>query len=311
MTGFDTAVEERYFEDYRPGTQVRLGAERVTEADVLRFAREFDPQSIHVDVERAAAGPFGGLIASGWHTAALMMRVFATSFLNEAASLASPGVDELRWLRPVRPGDILSARFTVLDARPSRSKPDRGVVRTRIEMINADDEPVLTMIAMNIIRRRTPGPAEEQASRFSDVTEACRTLITERFADGQEAGAAAMLLADGTILTGTAPEVLNPSVESCHELEPFAAAYRLGQPILASICLHRRGDGSFVVLSPCGVCRERLAIHGPDVRVAVTIPDDPTVVSWEPLSAVLPHYWMTAFADDLPDGWTGTAGATS
>lgn len=301
-------MEDRYFEDYLPGTQVRLGAEEVTEADILRFAREFDPQSIHTDVEAAAAGPFGGLIASGWHTAAVMMRVFATSFLNQAASLASPGVDELRWLRPVRPGDVLSAQFTVLEARPSRSKPDRGIVRTRIEMINADDESVLTMIAMNIIRRRTPGSADEQTSpdqgRLQAVADACRALITERFAGDQEAGAAAMLLADGTILTGTAPEVLNPSVETCHELEPFAAAYRLGQPILASICLHRRGDGSFVVLSPCGVCRERLAIHGPDVHVAVTTPNDPTVVNWEPLSAVLPRYWMTAFPDELPDGWT-------
>lgn len=136
------------------GVSVRLGSEQVSEEEVLRFAREFDPQLIHADPEAAEDGPFGGLIASGWHTTALMMRVFATSFLNEAASLASPGVDELRWLRPVRPGDVLTVQFTILDARLSRSKPDRGIVRAQIEMFNQREEPVLSMIAINILRRR-------------------------------------------------------------------------------------------------------------------------------------------------------------
>ena len=154
MTAFSRSVEDRYFEDYTPGVTARYGAETVTEEDVLRFAREFDPQWIHVDADAAQAGPFGGLIASGWHTAAVMMRVLATSFLNQAASLASPGVDELRWIQPVRPGDVLSVQFTVLDARLSRSKPDRGVVRTRIEVFNQNDIPVLRMVAMNILRRR-------------------------------------------------------------------------------------------------------------------------------------------------------------
>ncbi|WP_349815171.1 MaoC/PaaZ C-terminal domain-containing protein [Curtobacterium sp. MCBD17_040] len=94
------------------------------------------------------------MIASGWHTAALMMRVFATYFLNDAASRASPGVDELRWIRPVRPGDVLSARFEVLEARLSRSKPDRGIVRTRITTMNDRHEPVMTLIAMNMLRVR-------------------------------------------------------------------------------------------------------------------------------------------------------------
>lgn len=156
MTSFARPVSERYFEDYEPGIDVTYGAERVDEADVLRFAKEFDPQFIHVDPEAAAAGPFGGLIASGWHTAAIMMRVFATSFLNDAASLASPGVDELRWLRPVRPGDVLSARFEILEARPSRSKPDRGIVTTRATVLNQDGEPVLSMVAKNLVRKRVP-----------------------------------------------------------------------------------------------------------------------------------------------------------
>ena len=101
---------------------------------------------------------------------------------------------------------------------------------------------------------------------------ACEELIGLRFPDDDHHGAAAMLLADGTILTGTAPDAVNPSVEVCHEVEPFCAAYRLNQPVVASICLHRQPGGRVVVLSPCGVCRERLAVHGPDVRVAVAAP---------------------------------------
>jgi acyl dehydratase len=154
MTAFERDLADRYFEDYVPGIDVRYGAEQVSEAEVLRFADAFDPQTIHTDVARAADGPFGGLIASGWHTAALMMRIFATWFLNERASLASPGVDELRWLRPVRPGDVLSARFEVLESRVSRSKPDRGIVRTRITVLDQRDSPVMTLVAMNMIRRR-------------------------------------------------------------------------------------------------------------------------------------------------------------
>ncbi|WP_218668430.1 cytidine deaminase [Luteococcus japonicus] len=105
---------------------------------------------------------------------------------------------------------------------------------------------------------------------------ACRQLITTRFPADQDAGAAAMLLEDGTILTGTAPETLNASVELCHETEPYCAAYRLQQRIIASVCLHRQASGRTVVSSPCGICRERLAIHGPDVLVAVADPKDPS-----------------------------------
>lgn len=138
MSDFSRPVGERFFEDYLPGIDVRYGAEVVHEEDVLRFAAEFGPQMIHTDAERAASGPFNGLIASGWHTAALMMRIFATCFLNDAVSLASPGGDELRWVQPVRPGDVLSARFEVIEARRSRSKPDRGIVRTRVTVLNLD-----------------------------------------------------------------------------------------------------------------------------------------------------------------------------
>jgi acyl dehydratase len=150
-------VPERWFEDYTPGSTAEFGPIPVDATEVVDFARRFDPQPFHVDADAAATGPFGGLIASGWHTCALMMRFFAQEYLSPSSSLASPGVDELRWLLPVRPGDDLTLRTTVEEARPSRSKPDRGLVRTRIEVVNQAGEPVLRMVAMNLVRRRPEG----------------------------------------------------------------------------------------------------------------------------------------------------------
>lgn len=154
-TDFNTPIHERYFEDYVPGSSYAFGSVTVTEAEILRFAGEFDPQDIHTDPEAAEQGPFKGLIASGWHTASLMMRMYADHYVSKVASLASPGVDELRWTRPVRPGDSLSIRTTVVSARPSQSKPDRGIVHTDIEVVNQRGETVLTLSAMNFLRRRT------------------------------------------------------------------------------------------------------------------------------------------------------------
>jgi acyl dehydratase len=152
-------MRERYFEDYVVGTTREHGSVEVDEADVIDFGRRFDPQPFHADPAAAAAGPFAGLIASGWHTCALMMRLLAEDYLSPASSLGSPGVDELRWLRPVRPGDRLTLRTTVEDARLSRSKPDRGMVRTRLEMVGRDGEVVLRMVAMNLVLMRG-SPAE-------------------------------------------------------------------------------------------------------------------------------------------------------
>jgi cytidine deaminase len=132
----------------------------------------------------------------------------------------------------------------------------------------------------------------------------CKDLIDSRFPDDGDHGAAAMLLEDGTILTGTAPDAVNPSVEVCHEIEPYCGAYRLNQRVVASVCLHRQPGGRTVVLSPCGVCRERLAVHGPGVLVAVADRSDPAVVVWKTLRDVLPDYWMTAFPDEIDAGWT-------
>ncbi len=150
-------IEERHFEDYVAGATATFGPMAMTEADIIEFAARYDPQPIHVDPRGAATGPFGGLIASGWHTACVVMRMLVEGYLAQGAALASPGIDELRWLKPVRPGDSLRARVTVLEANRSRSKPDRGMVRTSIEVINQRDEVVMTMFAMNLFRCRDGG----------------------------------------------------------------------------------------------------------------------------------------------------------
>jgi cytidine deaminase len=136
---------------------------------------------------------------------------------------------------------------------------------------------------------------------------ACRSLIRSRFPDSSEHGAAAMMLGDGTIVTGTSPRVDNASVALCHETEPYCAAFRLGQPVTASVCLHRDHRRRFVVLSPCGLCRERLSVYGPMVLAAVPSADNPTEVVWKQLRDLLPDAWMTAFPQELP-GWASETG---
>ena len=151
---FAVPVEHRYFEDYVPGAVYEYGSIAVSEAEIVDFARRCDPQYIHVDRDAAANGPFHGLIASGWQTATIMMRLLVDRFLPSAASLGSPGIDELRWLRPVRPGDELRIRVTVLEATRSRSKPDRGIVRTFVEVLNQRTEVVMSLKPMNLMRCR-------------------------------------------------------------------------------------------------------------------------------------------------------------
>ena len=147
-------MSEKWIEDYVVGTTAEHGSVRVEEAEVVDFGRRFDPQPFHVDREAAADGPYGGLIASGWHTCALMMRLLAQEYLSPVSSLGSPGIDELRWLRPVRPGDELALRTTVQEARLSRSKPDRGLVRTHVELVGTGGAVVLSLLAMNLVRAR-------------------------------------------------------------------------------------------------------------------------------------------------------------
>jgi len=151
----DLGSEDRHFEDYVPGSVFEYGEVTVSEAEIIEFARRFDPQAMHVNPSAAARGRFDGLIASGWHTAAMVMRLLVDNFLPGRASLASPGIDELRWLRPVRPGDVLHIRVSVLEATRSRSKPDRGIVRTLVEVLNQDAVVVMSMKPMNIIACRS------------------------------------------------------------------------------------------------------------------------------------------------------------
>jgi acyl dehydratase len=144
----------RYFEDYVPGLTVDCGTFSVSEADVIAFAKEYDPQPFHVDPVGAVDGPFGGLIASGWQTTALMMRQIVEYFISAESSLGAAGIDEIRWPRPVRPGDTLHIRMTVLEARRSMSKPDRGIIKSRAEVTNSGGDVAMTLTAINFVAAR-------------------------------------------------------------------------------------------------------------------------------------------------------------
>lgn len=154
---FSATSQERYLEDYVEGAIHEFGPIRISEDEITQFGRKFDPQLFHTDPIGARETAYGGLIASGWHTCALFMRLFVEYYLPGPASLGSPGVDELRWLKPVRPGDELTLRITVNKVKPSRSKPDRGVLFSFCEMLNQERDAVSTMMAMNLIRYRGKG----------------------------------------------------------------------------------------------------------------------------------------------------------
>ena len=160
MPDLSVPIDQRHFEDYVPGTVVEYGPIVVDEAEVIEFGRRYDPQPFHVDPAAGARTPFGGVIASGWHAAAMMMRVLVDRYLPRGAGLGSPGVDELRWLAPVRPGDRLAVRITVLEARRSQSRPDRGMVRQRIEVVRDDGTVAMTMVPMTLIRARAAARPE-------------------------------------------------------------------------------------------------------------------------------------------------------
>ena len=151
-----------YFEDYAPGMTRDCGSVSVDQAEIISFARQFDPQPFHVDPVAAADGPFGGLIASGWHTAGLVMRLIVDNYVSAESGLGSAGLDELRWPNPVRPGDTLRVHVTVLEARRSQSKPDRGILKTLIQAENQDGQPVMRATSINFIRVR-PAPGGEHA----------------------------------------------------------------------------------------------------------------------------------------------------
>jgi acyl dehydratase len=147
-----------YFEDFHVGQRFSPGLRHtVTREAILRFASEFDPQPFHLDDAAARATPFGGLVASGWHTASLAMKLMVQGLVQGVASLGSPGVDELRWLVPVRPDDTLELQVEVVAKKPSASRPDRGAVTLRCELYNQKNERVMTMQSPGIIRRRPTG----------------------------------------------------------------------------------------------------------------------------------------------------------
>jgi acyl dehydratase len=150
MQNFSAPVSDRYLDDYQSGAVFEFGPVPVEERDVIAFAKKYDPQPIHTDSLAAAAGPFNGLIASGWHTIGLIMALFVKHYLSPASSMASPGVDEVRWIKPVRPGDQLRLRVTVIETRRSRTKPDRGVLFSYVEGLNQRDEVVVTLKSMNM-----------------------------------------------------------------------------------------------------------------------------------------------------------------
>ncbi|WP_428485123.1 MaoC family dehydratase [Rhodopila sp.] len=154
---FSIPAENRRFEDYAVGVTYDCGMVTITEDDIIAFASRYDPQAMHVDCALAAEGPFGEVIASGWHTVSLMMRLLVDNYLP-ANGLAAPGIDELRWPLPVRPGDVLTLHVTVEQTRRSRSKPDRGLLHSLIRVLNQRGEVVMTMKPMNLVRCRTPEP---------------------------------------------------------------------------------------------------------------------------------------------------------
>ena len=158
--GFKTPVEDRYFEDYEPGSVYEFGTITVDEEGIVAFGKQFDPQLFHTDSEGAQSTIYGSLIASGWHTASLMMHECVRYYLPRAASLGSPGVDELRWNLPVRPSDTLTVRATVLRATRSQSKPDRGIVESLFEVLNQKRDVVMSVKGVNFISCRSPQPSE-------------------------------------------------------------------------------------------------------------------------------------------------------
>jgi acyl dehydratase len=149
-------VAFRYFEDFVEGQTVELGTFSLSEQEIIEFASKYDPQPMHVDPAAARQSIYGGLIASGWHTASSYMRLVVDNVLRGTDSIGSPGVDQLRWLRPVRPGDSLTARFHILETRSSNSRPERGIVRSRGELVNQDGDVVMTCEAVNFFGRRPP-----------------------------------------------------------------------------------------------------------------------------------------------------------
>ena len=144
----------RYFEDFHVGERIELGSVTVTEEEIIAFAQQYDPQPFHISPEQAKHSYYGGLIASGWHTVSLLMRLMVNVLINDTISLGSPGVDEVRWLKPVRPNDTLHARFTIVNAVPSKRRAELGILTSSSEVFNQSGELVLTLKGIHFFGRR-------------------------------------------------------------------------------------------------------------------------------------------------------------
>jgi acyl dehydratase len=148
-------VRMRYFEDFEVGEVIEIGSKKVTKAEIITFAEAFDPQPFHTSEEKAKDSIFGGLIASGWHTCGIFMRLYVDNFLTKTISLGSPGVDHIRWLKPVFPNDTISGRITILETKPSPNHPDVGIIKIKSEMLNQSGEVVMHIEGTGFFGKRT------------------------------------------------------------------------------------------------------------------------------------------------------------
>jgi acyl dehydratase len=153
----DPRPKKYYWEDFAVGTVREFGGMKLEKADIVRFAKDWDPQPFHVDEEAAKQSPYGGLIASGWQTCAAAMRMCCDAYLLDAASVGSPGVENVRWVKPVRPGDTLKVRLEVLEARELKSKPGVGLVKNRWQLFNQNGEEVMQMEGYGMFLQRPRG----------------------------------------------------------------------------------------------------------------------------------------------------------
>jgi acyl dehydratase len=149
-----------FWEDFKPGERVEIGSTLVDRGEVIDFARRYDPQPFHIDEAAAKNSIYGGIIASGWHTCSMVMRLMCDAYLNKSASIGSPGLENIKWLKPVRPGDRLTAFRTTLDSRTSKSRPETGIVRNLWEVFNQDGDLVMTMEGYGMFYRRDKGATQ-------------------------------------------------------------------------------------------------------------------------------------------------------
>ncbi len=156
-------MSDRYLEDFAPGDRFESHGKTMTEAEIIDFAFRYDPQPFHIDTEAARVSPYGGIIASGFHTMVVGFRMLWQTGVFSACGLGSPGFDEVRWLMPVRPGDTLRTAVEVIEVRPSASKPDRGICRLKYTVLNQNDEAVMTMLAVQFVARRPAAAAGSAA----------------------------------------------------------------------------------------------------------------------------------------------------